>query len=264
MDRRIRRALVTGASAGIGEEFARQLARRGVDVVLVARREGELETLAKELATERDVDTEVLTADLTVAADLQAVEERLRDRRERPVDLLVNNAGFGAYGDFHELPLDRQQTMVELNITAVVRLTHAVLPGLRERGRGGVINVASTAAFQPDPYGAVYGGTKAFVHSFTQALHEELRGSGVRAMSLCPGYTRTEFQEVADVSHGVPELAVLHPDDVVSGALRDFTRGRATSIPGAIHWLEARAAEVSPQSISRKLSGLVHERWARG
>lgn len=261
---RIRCALITGASAGIGEEFARQLARRGVDLVLVARREDELERLGAELSAQPRVETEVLAADLIDPEDLRRVEQRLRDGGDRPVDLLINNAGFGAYGEFHALDLERQHAMIELNVTAVIRLTHAILPSLRARGRGGIINVASTAAFQPDPYGAVYGATKAFVHSFSQALHEEMKGSGVRVLSLAPGYTRTGFQDVADVSHGVPDPVVLHPGQVVESALRDFTRGRATSIPGALHTISARASEIGPSSISRRLSGAVHRRWAGG
>lgn len=263
MDRGLQRALVTGASSGIGEEFARQLAARGLGVVLVARREGELKALAEELEDISGVATEVLTADLTLDEDLRVVEERLREGGEARIDLLINNAGFGAYGRFHELDGALQATMVELNVSAVVRLSHAILPHLLAERRGGIINVASTAAFQPDPYGAVYGGTKAFVHSFSQAIHEEVRGQGVRVMSLAPGFTRTEFQDSADVADdAMPEPGVMHPEDVVATALRHFAKGKAVSIPGVANWLGARGAEISPSVISRRVSAILHRRFA--
>jgi uncharacterized protein len=255
---RIVRALVTGASSGIGEEFARQLADRGVDLVLVARRRDRLEALAAALP----VPAEVLPADLTVEADLAHVERRLRQTDE-PVDLLVNNAGFGAYGPFGELAIDRQQQMLDLNVTALVRLARAVLDQLRPRGTGGVINVGSTAGFQPDPFAAVYGGTKAFVRSFTEAMHEELRGSGVHAMLLAPGITSTEFQDVSGVHlDPVTTAATMPAGPVVEAALRDFARGRAVSVPGAVNRLGALGADLTPSTLSRRVSGVVHRRFA--
>jgi uncharacterized protein len=255
---RIVRALVTGASSGIGEEFARQLADRGVDLVLVARRRDRLEALAAALP----VPAEVLPADLTVEADLARVEQRLR-RSDEPVDLLVNNAGFGAYGPFEELAVDRQQQMLDLNVTALVRLAHAALDQLRSRDTGGVINVGSTAGFQPDPFAAVYGGTKAFVRSFTEAMHEELRGSGVHAMLLAPGITSTEFQDVSGVHlDPVTTAATMPAAPVVEAALRDFARGRAVSVPGAVNRLGALGADLTPSVLSRRVSGVVHRRFA--
>jgi short-subunit dehydrogenase len=255
---RISRALVTGASAGLGEGFARALAARGVELVLVARRQDRLEALAAQLP----VACEVLPADLTDDAELAAVEARLR-ATSAPVDLLVNNAGFGAYGAFVDLPPERQTEMVACNVTAMVRCTHAVLAQLRPRGRGGVINVGSTAGFQPDPWAAVYGGTKAFVRSFTEALHEELRGTGVRVMLLAPGVTATEFQQVAGVHVDRAVAAVSMPvEPVVERALTDLARGRAVSVPGAVNRLGALGADLTPSALSRRVSGLVHERFA--
>ena len=257
----IGRALVTGASAGIGLEFARQLAARGVDLVLVARREDALEELADDLRGPAGIAVEVLPADLATDAGRGPVEDRLRDTAQ-PVDLLVNNAGFGSYGPFADLDLERQTELLEVNVAAVVRLTHVALDRLRKVGGGGVINVASTASFQPNPYGAVYGASKSFVRAFTEAVHEELTGTGVRVMALCPGFTRTEFQEVAGVRDGVmPSPVVSGPGPVVERALRDFTRGRAVSVPGAANRLGAIGAQLTPSAVTRKLSGLLHDRW---
>jgi uncharacterized protein len=255
---RIVRALVTGASSGIGEAFARALAGRGVEPVLVARREDRLEALAAEL----DVPCEVLPADLLTQDGLARVETRLRQVTE-PVDLLVNNAGFGAAGGFESLPLDRQQRLVELNVTALVRLTHAALDQLRGRRTGGVINVGSTAGFQPDPYSAVYGASKAFVRSFTEAIHDELRGTGVRAMVLAPGIIETEFQEVAGVHlHRLTSATVMPVEPVVEQALRDFARGRSLCVPGLVNRVAAHGASLSPSVVSRRASALVHRDFA--
>jgi uncharacterized protein len=254
---RIERALITGASAGIGEQFARQLADRGVEVVLVARRRDRLEELAAEL----DVRTEVLPADLTDAGDLDLIERRLA-AQEKPIDLLVNNAGFGHYGRFEELDVARQAEMIELNVLALTRLTHGALAQQRERGRGGVINVGSTAGFQPDPYGAAYGATKAFVRSFTEAVAEELRGEPVRMMLLAPGFTETEFQSVAGVVPGaLPSPARASAEQVVARALRDFARGRTVSVPGAMNALGAVGSDLAPSAVSRRVSGYVHQRF---
>ena len=254
---RVSRALVTGASAGIGTSFAHQLATRGVDLVLVARRADRLEALAADL----DVDVEVLTADIGVPEDLARIEARLA-ARDAPVDLLVNNAGLGAYGRFDTLDADRQSGLVDVNVRALVRLTRAVLPRLVEAGAGGIVNVGSTAGFQPNPYGAVYGATKAFVRSFTEALHEELRGTGVRAMLLAPGFTDTEFQAVADVAaDAVPGGARMDADTVVEVALRDYAAGRVVSVPGAVNRLSSGGAQVVPSVITRRLSAIIHRRF---
>lgn len=254
---RIQRALVTGASAGIGEQFARQLAQREVALTLVARRRDRLEELAGEL----DVDVEVLPADLTDPGDRELVERRLQ-ADERPVDLLVNNAGVGSYGQFRRLDLGEQARMVELNVTALMRLSHAAVGAQRARGRGGIINVGSTAGFQPDPNAATYGATKAFVRSFTEALAEELRSEPVRVMLLAPGFTATEFQQVAEIEPGLlPRAAQMTAGPVVAAALRDFARGRTVCVPGAANTLTALGADVVPSALSRRVSGLVHRRF---
>lgn len=260
VSRRISRALVTGASAGIGEEFARQLASRGTSLVLVARRRERLQELADELAGP-DRSIEVLPADLTDAGDLGRVERRLTDPHA-PVDLLVNNAGFGMYGEFTALDGERQLDMVTLNVAALTRLAHAIAPRLRAEGGGGIINVASTAAFQPDPYGAVYGATKAYVLSLSEALHEELRADGVRVTALCPGFTTTEFQDVASVNQGaLPSPAVMTAEPVVRAGLDAFTRGQAVCLPGVVNKLLAHGSEISPSPVSRWVSKVTHKRF---
>lgn len=257
MPTRIERALITGASSGLGEQFARRLADRGVLLTLVARREDRLEELGRSLP----VDVEVLPADLGTPAGVAAVEARLA-RTDEPVDLLVNNAGFGAYGAFVELPIDRQHDLIDLNVTALVRLTRAAVGQLTARRAGGVINVGSTAAYQPDPFGAVYGASKAFVRSFTEAIHEELRGSGVHVMLLSPGFTDTEFQQVAAVSDAaMPTALRTSAQQVVDAALRDFGRGRPVCIPGPVNKVNVAAVDVTPSVISRKASRVVHERF---
>lgn len=252
----VRRALVTGASAGLGEEFARQLADRGSDLVLVARREDRLEALAADLrATGRQV--QVLAADLATDEGLSAVAARLGDTAS-PIDLLVNNAGFGAYGDVVDLPVDTQMRMIEVNVSAVTRLAHAALAGMVARGRGGVINVASTAAFQPDPHAAVYGATKAYVLSLSQALHEEAAPHGVRVLALCPGVTPTEFQKAAGIHAPLPDVVLTSPAQVVASGLRAFSRRRAVEVPGVANRIVALAATTGPAVVSRRISGLAH------
>jgi uncharacterized protein len=254
---RIERALITGASAGLGAGFARQLADRGVRLVLVARRRDRLEELARTLR----VEVEVLPADLATPEGVAAVAARLR-RTGDPVDLLVNNAGYGTYGPVEELPVERQRAMIDLNAGALVELTHAALGQLLPRAGGGVINVASTAAYQPDPFGAVYGATKAFVRSFTEAVHEEVRGRGVHVMLLSPGYTETEFQQVASVSSSaMPAALQTSAEEVVATALTDFGRGRAVCVPGTGNKVSVAAAQVTPSFVSRKVSKRVHERF---
>ena len=252
----VRRALVTGASSGLGEEFARQLAARGTDLVLVARRAERLEALADHLrASGRRV--EVLPADLATDDGRRPVETRLADTAA-PVDLLVNNAGFGAYGEVADMDPDRLQQMVEVNVVAVTRLARAALPGMVGRGRGGIINVASTAAFQPNPHGAVYGATKAYVLSWSQALHEEVAGHGVRVLALCPGVTPTEYQQVAEVAVELPSVATTSAEQVVRAGLAAFARRRAVEVPGLVNRVTALASSTGPAALSRRVSGIAH------
>lgn len=225
-------ALVTGASSGIGTEFARALSKKGYDIVLVARRRERLDELARELQS-----AHVVECDL--AADPHAVVRKV-DELGLAVDLLVNNAGFGTWGRFWELDPEPEAQQVRLNCEAVVVLTRAFLPPMVERRRGGVINVASTAGMQPLPYESVYAATKAFVRSFSAALRTELRGTGVKLLNVDPGPVATEWQAVAgyrdpDSTMGVP--GKIGPEQVVAEALRAFDRGRGSIVPGrVIRW----------------------------
>jgi short-subunit dehydrogenase len=242
-------ALVTGASSGIGEQFARQLAARGYDLVLVARRADRLERLAAELPTS----AQVVVCDL--ANDASAVAARVKELGVE-VDLLVNNAGFGTSGPFLETDAAREAEEIRLNCEAVVTLSHAFLPQMVERRRGGIINVASTAGMQPIPYEAVYAATKAFVISFTDALHTELRGSGVRAMSVNPGPVPTEWQQVAGYAEDRPAPAPgeIPAEQVVSESLDAWDRGKRLVIPGrTIRWF-IRATAPSPRAIQLRVT----------
>jgi uncharacterized protein len=258
-----RRALITGASSGIGECLARQLAARGAHLVLVARSEDRLSVLAAELRDAHGVEVEVLTADLTVPEELGAVEERLR-RVDAPVDLLVNNAGFGTFGRFQSLAPEGEEGQIRLNALAPVRLTHALLPGLRARGGGGVLNVASLAAFQPVPRMATYGATKAFLTSFSEALHEELRDEDIHVTVLCPGFTRTDFQQAAGVqnaSQAIPDVLWAEADDVARSGIEAVAAGRAVVVPGGANKVGATISALSPSAITRRL---VHVGMRRG
>ena len=242
-------ALVTGASSGIGEQFARQLAGRGHDLVLVARRADRLERLAAELPTE----AHVVACDL--ATDAASLAGRVQELGA-DVDLLVNNAGFGTSGPFLEHDPERDAEQVRLNCEAVVTLSHAFLPGMVDRHRGGVINVASSAGFQPIPYESVYAATKAFVISFTDALHTELRGSGVRAMSVNPGPVPTEWQQVAGYREERTGVVPgeISAEQVVSESLEAWDRGRRSVIPGrTIRWF-IRATAPSPRAIQLRIT----------
>lgn len=249
---RWQRALVTGASAGLGAEAVRQLAAAGVATVVVARRADRLETLATEVR-ERGGDVEVLPADLTQPKERARVEQRLADA-DRPIDLLVNNAGLGAYGHFVKLDRDDQQDQIDVNVTALMRLAHAALPGMIARGHGAVLNVSSAAAFQPQPYGAVYAATKAFVNSLSHALAEETRGTGVTVTALCPGFTHTEFQTVSGAdSAAIPEALWSRPADVVRVGLQAAARGRSVAVPGWPFRALAAVASVTPARVSRRI-----------
>jgi len=253
-------ALVTGATAGIGREFARALAARGHDLVLVARDAARLEGVAAELRDRHGIAAEVLSADLVGEEGLRAVEARLGDT-EAPVDILVNNAGMGTYGEFAELDVCREVQEIELNVLALVRLTHAALRGMVPRGRGAVLNVSSLAAYQPDPMSATYGATKAFVNSFSHAVHEEVRRRGVHVMVVCPGYTHTEFHERAGLGPTqVPEFMWQSPEEVVDAALRDLDRRRAVSIPGALNKTLGASSSSAPAGVTRWFAGMVTRR----
>jgi hypothetical protein len=252
-------ALVTGASAGIGDQFARQLAARGHDLVLVARDRVRLESLAKELEAEHGATCEVLVADLTRDDELAAVETRARD-----VDVLVNNAGFGTFGRFHELDVETETREIRLNVVALVRLTHAAASAMAERGQGGILNVSSLAGFQPGPQNATYGATKAFVTSFTEAVHEEMKGTGVSVGVLCPGFTHTEFQARADApAEDVPGFMWQTATEVAKAGLDGLARNRAVIIPGVVNKALGNLSSVTPHAITRRLGAAVLKRAAR-
>ena len=250
-------ALITGASSGIGTEFARALAARGSHVVLVARSAPALEALAAELSHKHGVNAWPLPCDLTVPGAAQALLDATR-QRGLFIDLLVNNAGFATYGRFHELPIARQHDEITLNVTALVELTHAFLPGMLSRQRGGVINVASLAAFQPDPYLTVYGATKAFVLSFSEALWAETRSGGVTVTAVCPGATDTPFYEVVNARE--PAVGVHStPAQVALAGLKAFDEQRSYVIPRRVNWALGQTSRFAP----RALNALIGERLLR-
>jgi uncharacterized protein len=253
-------ALVTGASTGIGRVFAKKFAAQGHDVVVVARDEARLKELAIELST----DVEVLAADLTDQEDLARVEARIEDQ-SRPVEILVNNAGFGTFGTFAELDRDVEDREIRLNVLALTRLTHAAVQAMIPRKRGGIINVSSIAGFQPAPYGATYSATKAFVTSFTQGVHEEVKPHGVKVVALCPGFTRSEFQQRAGIrDNGGPAFLWQSPEEVVDVALEGLRRNQALTIPGAHNKAAALFSQMTPDSVKRKISGMAHKRFHEG
>jgi short-subunit dehydrogenase len=243
----------------LGTAFAEALARRGFDLVVVARRRERLEALAEELRDCYEVAVQVLAADLTQAADLQAIESRVAS--DASLTVLVNNAGVGTIGRFAELDPDREEAEVRLNVVALSRLTRAALPGMIARGLGGIINVSSVTALLPGPYHATYGATKAFVNSFTEALHEELRGTGVRVQALCPGFTRTEFQERAGVaSRRVPSFAWMSPEYVAEASLAALRRGALVCVPGPLYQSLTTLVALLPRSLVRSIHGITSRR----
>ncbi|MEI7033044.1 SDR family oxidoreductase [Streptomyces pratensis] len=243
-------ALITGATAGIGAAFARRLAAQGHNLVLVARDIARLREQATELHDRHGIEAEVLSADLSADEGIEAVEKRLADRRH-PVELLVNNAGFGNKGRFLEVSMADELTMLKVHCEAVLRLTSAAAVGMRERGRGAVINVASVAAFLPR---GTYGASKAWVVQFTQGTAKDMAGSGVRLMALCPGFVRTEFHERAGMgTDNIPGWMWLDADKVVAAALTDLARGRSVSIPDPRYKALMGLAKVTPRTL---LSGV--------
>ncbi len=249
-------ALITGASVGIGEQFARQLSERGHDVVLVARDRARLDALAKELTNGNGGSAEVLVADLTDPEQLALVEARVRT-----VDVLVNNAGFGTFGPLHTLDVDTETREINLNIGALVRLTHAAAAAMVERGSGGILNVSSLAGFQPGPSNATYSATKAFVTSFTQAVHEELKGTGVSVTALCPGFTRTEFQVRANApASDVPGFLWQEAPEVARAGIEGLAKNRAVVIPGNTNKVLGNLSAVTPHAITRRVGAMVLKR----
>ncbi|MCW2835564.1 MAG: short-chain dehydrogenase/reductase [Nocardioides sp.] len=244
-------ALITGATAGIGLEFAHQLARRGHDLVLVARDEARLAAVADELRSAYAVEVETLPADLVVPEQCARVEARLADRG-RPVDLLVNNAGFGLKKRFLDNSVDEEQAMLDVLVTAVLRLSHAALGPMTERGRGGIINVSSVAAFLPR---GTYSATKAWVNSFSEWAHNEYKPKGVTVMALCPGFTKTEFHQRMEVKRG-DGFMWLEPEFLVRTALEDFDKGRVYSVPGAQYKAVRALTRVIPSVVLQRYQSM--------
>lgn len=247
-------ALVTGASSGIGEAMVELLGEAGIPTVVVARRRERLDELAGRFPM-----VEVLAADLTTAKGLKAVVARV-ESAAMPIDLVVNNAGFGTSGEFHTLDAARLDQEVQLNVAALTRLSRAALGAMVPRGRGFLLNVSSVAGFQPAPKLAVYAATKAYVTSLTESLHEEVRATGVHVTALCPGLTRTEFQSVSNSDASAsqfPGFAWMDARDVAETGLEDVAKGKALSVPGVIYKSMVTASGVTPRALARRLSALV-------
>ncbi|GAA2241376.1 dehydrogenase [Streptomyces ruber] len=244
-------ALITGSTSGIGAAFARRLAADGHNLVLVARDTKRLRDQATELHDRHGIEAEVLSADLSTDDGIEAVERRLADRKHA-VDLLVNNAGFGNKGRYLDAPLADELTMLKVHCEAVLRLTTAAVGAMRERGRGGVVNVASVAAFVPR---GTYGASKAWVVQFTQGVAKDLTGSGVRLMALCPGFVRTEFHQRAGMgTDSIPNWMWLDADKVVAEGLNDLARGKSLSIPDPRYKALLGAAKLVPRPLLGTIS----------
>ncbi|MBY0442481.1 MAG: SDR family oxidoreductase [Mycobacteriaceae bacterium] len=238
--------VVTGASSGIGTELARGLAARGYPLVLVARRRERLDQLADELTTKHCVAAEVLPLDL---ADASARAQLVDQIRSKPIAGLCNSAGFGTTGPFHQLPIERESEQVTLNALALMELTHAALPGMVNRGAGAVLNIASVAGFQPIPSMAVYSASKAFVVTFSEAISEELHGTGVSCTVLCPGPVPTEWAEIASAEDMSIAIAQVSPQDVAQAAIIGMLNGKRMVVPGLVPKIAALAGRFTPRSL---------------
>jgi uncharacterized protein len=251
-------ALITGGTAGIGRAFADKFAALGYDLVLVARNQERLDEVAEELRGSCPVRVETLSADLSTVEGRAAVETRLADR-DRPIDILVNNAGFGMSRSFRDSTPEDEDRLLDVHVRAVMRLTHAALPGMVLRGKGSVINVSSVAAFLPR---GTYSASKAWVVTFSESVAAELNGTGVRCMALCPGFTHTEFHDRAEVDEaGIPNWMWLDAPDVVDAAIEDLRKGLTVSVPGAKYKLMLGANRLVPRRVSTRISRSVSKRW---
>src|SRR6266481_7475715 len=247
--------LITGASSGIGEVFARKLAARGNNLLLFARSEDKLINLCNELGRSKSIRAQCVALDLS-ERDAPARLFAEAQNRGLEIDFLINNAGFGSMGEFTKLDLDHELNMIDLNVRSLVELTHRFLVTMRERKSGSVINVASTAGFQPVPFMATYAATKAFVLSFSEALREENRPYGIKVMALCPGVTDTNFFAAAHIQKPPGRIAQT-PDQVVDTALRGLKRGRSHIISGWINFLMIESERLVPRSISARVAATV-------
>ncbi len=239
--------LVTGASSGLGAEFARLCARRGDEVVLAARRKERLDALAAEIGN-----AHVVSIDLAHGQAPRQLVSELEWRGLR-VETLINNAGSGLAGRFADLPLTRQREMLDLNVVALTELAHLVLPAMREKRQGAILNVASTGAFQPGPGIGVYFATKAYVLSFTEALHQELKGSGIKVSALCPGPTATEFGAVAGVASEQFQKFSAGAAEVAAAGLKGLGRNQAVIVPGFMNKVSAQSNRLMPRAAMRRI-----------
>lgn len=238
--------VITGASSGIGTELARGLARRGFPLLLVARRRERLDDLAGQLGNEYSVAVEVMPLDLSDRVARAKLADRLRNES---IAGLCNSAGFGTSGVFYTLPIERESEEVVLNALALMELTHAAVPGMVERGAGAVLNIASIAGFQPLPYMAVYSASKAFVQTFSEAVHEELHGTGVSVTVLCPGPVPTEWAEIANAERFSIPLAQVSPGDVAEAAIDGILAGKRSVVPGIVPKVVSTGGRFAPRSL---------------
>ena len=249
-------ALITGASAGIGAAFAQELAARQTNLVLVARSEAKLQQLAQQLQDKYKIQVDVVIQDLTEPAAAKAVFETVA-QKGLTIDLLINNAGFGEYGDFAKLDGEQQVKMIQLNILTLVALTHQFLPGMRQRHSGGIINMSSVAAFQPMPYFSVYAASKAFILSFSEALWAENESFGVRVLAVCPGPTDTNFFQEAEFPNVLANFAAANytpVEIVVREALQALEKNQSTIVPGVVaNQLLANLPRFLPREIMANL-----------
>lgn len=249
--------VITGASSGIGAELARIFAARGSALVLAARRHERLEDLGREIQAARGVPVEIMALDLEDREAPPDLCEMLRERGIVP-HTLVNNAGFGLRGRFATLPHERQIAMIDLNVTALTALSRLVLPGMIERGRGGILNVASTAAFQAGPNMAVYYATKAYVLSLSEALHEEAKPHGVTVTALCPGPTESEFSATADLENSkLFKGGAMTAAEVARLGVEGYEAGKAIVVAGTRNFLGTIGAKLFPRSMTRRIAGLI-------
>ncbi len=252
--------LITGASSGIGEAFARRLAAEKHNLVLVARSEGRLAAICDELANEHKIKADYIALDLNeYLADEALFNETQRNGLE--VDWLINNAGFGSMGDFSKLSREKEMDMIGLNIMSLVAITHRYLKGMRERQSGTIINVSSTASFQPIPFMATYGATKAFVSSFSEALAEENRLHGIKVLALCPGATKTNFFDASGITDPVKIKGMQTSEEVVESALKALEKGKTSVISGWANYFMSRASILAPtRLVTRSIGGVLRKK----
>lgn len=250
------RALVTGASSGLGDQFARQLAAQGADLIITARSQDKLDALAQGLMGKHDIDVQVIAQDLAKPGGALELCQKV-DALNLPVDHLINNAGYGSSSRFYECDLENETRMVRLNSEAVITLARHFLPGMVQRKTGGVLSVASVAGMPPMPYLATYGATKAFVVSWTAGVAEELRGTGVHVSALCPGPVPTGFQETAGVGiDGADKLLVLSAEETVRRGLKAYGKNKTIFIPGAMNKAGMWGVKFTPRALAAKVVGM--------